>query len=218
MPNVHSRRSSQSERRQEKTEIARRKIIETAYRLFRDDGYLVTTFEKIAEEAQVPVSTVTGLYGTKFMLLDVLVKIYTRGDDSPTIITSRTWWQAMLQEPNATEQIRAYVKTIRVIHERTVGIVEIIRRAAAADAEIAAMRKVLNDGRLEDVRPVAVSLAAKGALIADISIDRARDILWTLGSADTYRALVVDLHWSAEEYEIWLSHLLITSLLRKGFS
>jgi len=100
------------------------------------------------------------------------------------------------------------------VHERTMGIAEIMRKAAVADVEIAAMRKILQDGRWEDVRSVAVSLSAKGALLPDLSIDKASDILWALGSGDTYRMMVVERHWSGDDYQMWLSNTLIASLLR----
>ncbi len=214
MATTKSKYTQPTSRQQEK-EAARRKIIETAYRLFRDEGYIATPLVKIAQEADVPLATITSQFGTKFMLLDTLAKVYTRGDDSPTAISSRTWWQAILQEPDAATQVRAYVKTIRIVHERTMGIAEIIGKAAAADVEIAAMRKILQDGRWDDVRSVAVSLSAKDALLPDLSIDKASDILWTLGAGDTYRMMVVERHWSGDDYQMWLSNTLIASLLRR---
>ncbi|HEY6078066.1 MAG TPA: hypothetical protein VIW29_04650 [Polyangiaceae bacterium] len=45
-----------------------------------------------------------------------------------------------------------------------------------------------------------------------LSLERARDLMWMFTSRDCYRMLVVDKHWSPEEYEKWLADLLLREL------
>ena len=171
--------------------------------------------QDIANAAKVSLTTITTIFGTKFMLLDAIIKVYTRGDESPIPLVTRTWWQDILRETDPVKQVGLYAKTVRNIHERTSGIYEIVRGIALVDAEVAAMRKELNIGRVQDTRTVAVSLAAKDALDTSVSVDKALDILWALGSSEMYRMMVVERHWSADEYEAWLAQSLSASLLRK---
>ncbi|MBA3873666.1 MAG: TetR/AcrR family transcriptional regulator [Anaerolineae bacterium] len=204
-------------KRSDQTEVTHRKIVFAAYRLFVTEGYSKTTLPAIAKEAMVSLSTVRAIFGTKFMLLDALIKTYTRGDDSPSPLITRSWWQAILQEPKPVEQLRRYAKTVRDIHERTSNIYEIFRSATPVDVEVATLRKELNKGRLEDTRTVAVSLVAKDAVNPDLNTDKLQDILWTLGSSEIYRMMTLERHWSADDYELWLAQTLIASVLQKKF-
>lgn len=42
---------------------------------------------------------------------------------------------------------------------------------------------------------------------------KARDILWALTGRDMYRMLVIEQGWSSDEYEKWLTQLLINTLI-----
>ena len=200
-------------RRREQANATRQKIIEAAHRLFVAHGYTATTLPVIAHEAGVSLPTVTAIFGTKYGLLNALIQTTVRGDDAPAPLVDRSWWQKMLQEPNPIQQLMLYGANVRNIHERTTDIFAIVRGAATADAELAALQRNLTESRLTDVRMVAQSLAEKEALRRGITIERATDILWALGSADIYRMLVVDRGWSSSQYQQWLGQTLIDSLL-----
>ena len=200
-------------RRREQAEATRQKIIEAARRLFVAHGYVATTLPVIAQEAGVSMPTITAVFGTKYALLEALITTTVRGDNAPAPLTDRSWWQEMLREGNAVQQLTLYGENIGNIHERTTDIFEIVRGAATADADLAALQRSLTTARLADVSMVAQSLAEKDALRRDITVERATDILWALGSADIYRMLVVDRGWSSTEYRAWLGRTLIDSLL-----
>jgi len=187
--------------------------MEAAQRLFALHGYAATTLPAIAAEAGVSTATVTAQFGTKLALLDSLIKITVRGDDDPAELAARDWWQEMLAEPDPLQQLRRYAAISRQIHERTVDIAEIVRGAATAAPEIAALPRRLGESRLQDARQVAESLAGKGALRNDVTIAHATDMFWALGSSEMYRVLVVDRGWSPAEYEQWLARALIAELL-----
>jgi hypothetical protein len=157
--------------------------------------------------------TVTAVFGTKYALLNALIKTTVRGDATPAPLTDSSWWQEMLHEPNPVQQLTLYGENIGHIHERTTDIFEIVRGAATADAALAALQRSLTKARLADVSMVAQSLAEKDALRSGITVERATDILWALGSADLYRMLVVDRGWSRSQYQQWLGRTLIDSLL-----
>jgi len=211
---TEKRRGYHSPRRQQQAEATRREILRAARRLFTVDGYVTTTLSAVAVEAGVSLPTVTAAFGTKLAILDALIRVEVRGDEAPTPLAARTRWQEMLREPDPVRQLILNAAALRHIHERTTDIFEIVRGAATAEPEIAALRRSLNAQRFEDKRLLAQSLESKQALRPGLTVAQATDLLWALGSADVYRMLVVDRGWSPVEYEQWLAPSLAHSLLR----
>ena len=56
-------------------------------------------------------------------------------------------------------------------------------------------------------------LAERGALRAGLSVEAARDVVWTLCSLAVHDLLVLERGWSYERYEAWLASALIRELL-----
>ncbi len=214
MSATEKRRGYHSPRRQQQAEATRREILRAARRLFTVDGYVTTTLSAVAVEAGVSLPTVTAAFGTKLAILDALIRVEVRGDEAPTPLAARTRWQEMLREPDPVRQLILNAAALRHIHDRTTDIFEIVRGAATAEPEIAALRRSLNAQRFEDKRLLAQSLESKQALRPGLTVAQATDLLWALGSADVYRMLVVDCGWSPVEYEQWLAPSLAHSLLR----
>jgi TetR/AcrR family transcriptional regulator, regulator of autoinduction and epiphytic fitness len=213
MEDPSRKRPYYSPRRQEQARETRQRILTAARRLFTAHGYVATTLPAIAREAGVSPATITVLFGTKQVLLDALIKSTVRGDDTAAPVSQRDWWQEMLCEPDPRRQLALFAAIGRRIHEQTTDIAEIVRGAAAADRDIAAMRQALSESRLQDVREVAESLADRGALATGTTLEQATDQLWVMGSSDIYRMLVVERGWTPEQYEQWLASSLICSLL-----
>lgn len=202
-----------SQRRRDGAQATRQKLLDAARRLFTERGYAATTLPAIALEAGVSTPTVTAVFGTKPALLQALIQSTVRGDDAPQPLVLRTQWQEILAEPDPVRQLALYAATIRRIQEQSTDIAEIVRGAATADLEIAALRKELGARRLSDTRTMAASLDEKHALMPGLSVEEAVDLLWALGSAELFRLLVVDRHWPPARYERWLASTLATSLM-----
>jgi TetR/AcrR family transcriptional regulator of autoinduction and epiphytic fitness len=212
------KRAYNSPRRQEQARETRKRILEAAQRLFASEGYVAATLPAVAREAGVSPATITVAFGTKLALLTALVRSEVRGDEEPVPVTGRSWWQEMLAEPDPVRQLTLFAGIARRIHGRTTDIAEIVRGAAAVDPELAAWSQELGESRLQDSREVVESLVRKQALSPDITVSRAIDLLWTLGSSEVYRMLVVQRGWPPEQYEQSLASLLVCSLLGWGQS
>ncbi len=206
------KRPYRSRLRKERAQATRQKILETARRLFAERGYVATTLPAIAAEAGVAVATVTAVFGTKLALLDALIACAVRGDVEPAPIATREWWQMMLREPDPSRQLALHAANIRRIHERTTDLFEIVRGAATAEPEIAALRRELGEGKLRDDQLVVESLAEKSAL-GGVTVEHGRDLLWALGSAELYRLFVVERGWQPDQYEQWLAGAWTDALL-----
>ncbi len=216
MNESEKRRRYHSPRRQQQAEATRREILEAAHRLFADRGYVATTLPAIAQEAGVSAPTVTAAFGTKLAILDALIRVEVRGDEAPTPLAARPYWQEMLREPDPVGQLRLCATNLRHIHEKTTDFFEIVRGAATAEPEIAALRRSLSSQRFEDKHLLAQSLGSKQALRPNLTVVQATDLLWTIGSADVYQMLVVDRGWVPKQYEEWLASALVHSLLGRN--
>lgn len=207
------KRRYHSPQRQQQAQLTRRKLLEAARRLFAAQGYTATTLPAIARAANVSPPTVTAVFRTKAALLTALINLTVRGDTEAPPLAQRSWWQAMLTEPDPRRQLALHATNVRHIHERSADVAEIVRGAATADPEIAAMLRQLAKARLADAQTVARSLAEKRALAAGVTVEQAADLLWALCSHDLYRMLVIEQHWPPEDYERWLASSLMHSLL-----
>jgi len=193
--------------------LTRNQIVEAARRLFATRGYAATTLPAIAREAGVSAPTVTAVFGTKAALLEALINLGVRGDAAPAPLVERPWWREMLEEADPRRQLRLHAANVRRIQEGSDDIAEIVRGAATADPEIAAVLKQRHRQRFEDTQLVAQSLGRKRALAPGVTVAKAGDLVWALSGAEVYRMLVVERGWSPDEYEEWLASALADSLL-----
>jgi len=213
MQNLDSKRPYHSPRRQEQAQATRQKILDAARRLFNEHGYVATTLPTIAREAGVSAPTVSAVFGTKLALLDTLINISVRGDQGPEQLAMGVSWEEMLREPDPARQIRRFAENALRIHERLIDIYEIVRGAAAADSVIESLRREHEARRFQALREIVESLDAKRALRPSITVEEATDLLWTLGSSEQYRMLVLERGWTPEMFEAWLAQTLQQQLL-----
>lgn len=97
---------------------------------------------------------------------------------------------------------------------RHVPIQLLIRDAAASgDTEAAAVWDRLQDERLQGATLFAKHLERDGHPAPGISAREARDVLWTLNSAEVFQLFVLQRGWSPRRYGTWIGHQLATALL-----
>src|SRR6478609_10812724 len=94
------KRSYDSPRRREQAAATRRDILEAAQRLFERRGYATTKMADIATEAGVALKTVYSAFETKSGVLRALWNVLLRGDDDDAPVMERSWYRAVLDEPD----------------------------------------------------------------------------------------------------------------------
>jgi hypothetical protein len=99
------------------------------------------------------------------------------------------------------------------ILERAGPLFMVMRDAAGADEEIAVAYEALHALRYRNMRLMVGWVAAHGSLKADMSVDEAADVIWTLTSADVRHLLRDGRGWTAEHYQSWLADAMIASIL-----
>ncbi|MBA2716711.1 MAG: hypothetical protein H0U51_06630 [Propionibacteriales bacterium] len=60
---------------------------------------------------------------------------------------------------------------------------------------------------------VAGWISARGPLRAELTVDEAAAILWTVASPEVHRMFRIDWRWDALQYQRWLEATLAASLL-----
>jgi hypothetical protein len=109
-------------------------------------------------------------------------------------------------------QLRLNAQNSRMVKERSVPLLEILRNAAPADPEIAALWSRIQAEFYDNQRTIVEILHEKNALKPGLEVSRATDILWTLNHPSAYWLLVHE-RWTPKQYEQWLADLLCSQLL-----
>lgn len=184
-----------------------------ARRLFLDRGYASTTVADIAAEAGVSVETVYKAFRNKPGLVKAVVDVSIVGDDEPVPMLQRRRVQRMREEPDPRRKFVMYGEHLAESAPRSVPVQLLVRDAAASDAGAARVWQQLVAERLEGMTVFAGILHDAGHLRPGVSIDDARDVLWTHNSAEIYDLLVVQRGWTPERYGRWVADALAAALL-----
>lgn len=209
---VKSSRSYQSPKRRAQAAATRAEIAAAAHDLFVQRGYVSTTLVDIAGAAGVAVPTVKLAYGTKRALLRAAWDRALGAGPDPRPTHEQDWFVHMLATSDPREHLRLKVAGSVPASSRVAPLVEVIRAAAQADPEIAAMWEELQADSRETQRNTVHALQRLDGLRDDLTEDEAVDLLYTLNHG-TYHTLVDRLGWSPERYQRWLTHTLIEQLL-----
>jgi AcrR family transcriptional regulator len=189
------------------------RILDAAQKLFAERGYATSTVEAIAADAGVAVDTVYAAFGSKRGVLQALLNVRVGGDEAELDLLARAGPRAVEREPDQRAQLAAFATDVSAILERARPVDEIIRGAAAVDAEIASLRSEAQAYRYRNMRQLVSWLAAKGPLRDGLTEDDAAAIMWTVTSPEVHGLLRVARGWSAERYGAWLGQSLARILL-----
>jgi AcrR family transcriptional regulator len=212
---VKTRRRYVSRRRQEQAARTRQDILAAAGALFREQGYSTTSMPRIAAEAGVVVETIYRIFGSKAGLFRSVMEAVLAGGASraEAPVEERPAIRAVIDEPDPRRQIELYVATQPGIHRRAGPLLRALRGGVASDPELRALWDEMEAWRLEGQSRFVEMLARRGRLRQGLSVDDARDVLWTLCSLAVHDLLVVERGWTSGQYQAWLTAALTRELL-----
>jgi AcrR family transcriptional regulator len=212
---VKPRRRYRSTRRADQAAQTRRDIVTAAGLLFRDRGYAGVAMPVIAKEAGVGVETIYRAFGSKAGLFKAAIDAAVAGGTSRAErpVEDRPAIRALIEEPDPRRQVERYAATQPGIHRRSGPLLRALSGAAATDPELRALWDEIESARLTGQGRFVGMLAERGALRPGLSVEDARDGLWTLCSLAVYDMLVETRGWSAERYQSWLTQSLMSLLL-----
>jgi Transcriptional regulator len=210
---VKRRRPYDSPRRREQAQGTRRTVLDAARALFVDRGYVATTIDAIASCAKVSPETVYSTFGSKRALLSELVDVSIAGDHDALPILEQAWVQEVRRESDPRRRLQILASNGRSILERRAAVDDVVRGAAAADPEIATLWERGKAQRFAGQRELLHIVMGAADPPEGLDFETAADILYALGSPETYRLLVVDRGWSGSRFERWYGDTLARLLL-----
>ena len=200
-------------RRRVRARATRDRVLGGALDLFIERGFVGTTIDAIAERADVSAETIYATFGNKRAVLAELVDVSIAGGPTAPPVIDQAWVQEMRDAPDPRRRLAILARNGRAILERRAAIDEVVRGGAAADPEIAALWARGKAQRYAGQRELLRIVVASGGLRRGLDLATAADVLYAVGSPETYRHLVVDRGWSGSRFERWYAETLERLLL-----
>ena len=189
--------------RRDRARATRLRITKAAYTLFCERGYAGTTMSDIAEAAGVAVQTVYFTFHTKSELLSRAYDFAVLGDGEPVPPDKTAWYMKLTDEPDVIAALRHAVEGIGAIMKRATPLDTVVRAGAGSDPDTAAVRDFHERWRAQGYGAIVEILTAKSALRAELSHERATQLLLLYLGMDVYRVLVLDFGWAHQEWIDW---------------
>ena len=199
-------------RRAEKAQETRRRIIEAARELFVADGYGATNLQDVADRAGVAVQTIYFTFGNKRALLKELVDVTIAGDSEPVATMDRPWFTDAVAAATAGEMLAAYVAGSSAVLARVSPIMRVLEAAVANDPEVAALWPQDEDLRYVVQRAAADALVTKPGARKGLTADEAADLLYGILSPELYLLFTRDRAWPHTRWLTWATQTLQTQL------
>ena len=199
-------------RRAEKAQETRRRILQAASDLFVADGYGATNLQDVADRAGVAVQTIYFVFGNKRALLKELVDTTIAGDSEPIATMDRPWFTEAIAQPTAAELLAAYVPGSSAVLARVSPIMRVLEAAVANDPEVAALWPQDENLRYVVQRAAADSLVTKPGAREGVTAEQAADILYGILSPDLYLLFTRDRTWTHDRWVDWAITTLQTQL------
>lgn len=206
------KRRYRSDRRKEQAEETRRRILETACRLFVERGFAGTTVEAVAHEASVAPPTVYVTFRNKRQLLAEAVRYAVRGGAEEPLL-EQAEPRSVRDATDQAEQLRLFARDITDRLERVGPLMDVVGAAATQEPELAELRERLQRARLASHRTMIDWLTRNGPLRTGLTAATAAELSWTLASPDVHRLLRRERSWSKKRYAEWLESTLTRLLL-----
>jgi AcrR family transcriptional regulator len=203
---------SKSQTRRERSLATRRRMVGAAYRLFCEKGYVATTMEAIAREADVAVPTLYFTFRTKGAILSEALDAAVMGLDEPVGPEDAAWYRAFEAEPDPRRALKILVENVALILSRVAPLTTAVH-GAANDPEVVVVRELSEQRQHDGYRDLVRQLARKGGRRQGLSVARATDILFVLLSADLFEALASGRGWSFAACKRWLVDVVSQQLL-----
>jgi AcrR family transcriptional regulator len=187
-----------STRREEYAEATRSAIVESARRLFADQGYFATTVEQIATAARVAPATVYAVTGGKRGLIHLLVDAWSQAP----IVAETLDRQASMTDP---DEILAHAAgAVRTMREEFGDIMRVALVTAPHDPAVADDLHLATTRYRNAIAALAERLHDVGGLHPDLSVAAATDVLWFYLGYTGFTTLVHDNGWTYADAERWL--------------
>lgn len=198
-------------RRRARAEESRRRVLDTARRLFLSDGYAATTVAAVAAEAGISAESVYKRFGSKARLVLALFhdSIAGLGPEPAELRADRL----SASEGDVRRRLRGFGALVAEVTPRVAPVMLLVKAAAEADTELAEVWEQMLAERLDRMAGHARRLADDGHLRPGVSVEEARDVLWLYSAPEVYELMVIRRRWSPERFGAWVGETYVQALL-----
>jgi AcrR family transcriptional regulator len=182
-------------------------ILKAAQELFQTEGFDRVTISKLAKAAEVSMPTIYAIFKSKRGVLQSLIDEALPSQKRGLLVDDS------MQEKSPKKRLSITAKLSRQIYEAERELSDILRGASVVAPEFKELEKEREQRRYERQGEYVKKMMKEKMLAKGLTLQKARDILWTMTGRDMYRMLVVERGWTSDEYEKWLAQILIKSLL-----
>jgi AcrR family transcriptional regulator len=208
MPDVNPqrRREYHSPTREQRALATRRSIRLAAERLFLRDGYLPTTMTKIAAEAGVAEKTVYLAFPSKADLLNEIIRVGVRGDESSTPLSQREEWGEVLASRSIDRLLDQAAARNAALMARAAPFLALGEASARIDPQLAELRDRGHQNIRSDMHELATALAA---IDPRIDPERLADTLFAFAANESpFLRLTRECDWPQQQYTTALRAIL----------
>lgn len=185
----------------------RARILLSAKHLFESEGFEYVTIEKIAQTSNVSIPTVYSIFQSKRGVLRALMDEALPSDQFNALV------EKSINEQSPEERLSISAKIARQLYDAEKSQMSIFQGVAVLAPEFKEFEKEREMRRYDRQKVTIKAMIKEKSLKKDLSAIKARDILWALTGRDLYRMFVIEQGWTSDEYEKWLTQLLISTLI-----
>lgn len=204
---MKKKRIYSSETRNAQASQTRSHILKAAKQLFQDKGFDRVTIGMLAKVAEVSIPTIYAVFKSKRGVLQALIDDALPAEQFSILVDDS------MHEQSPRKRLSVTAKLSRQIYDAERELMDILRGASVVAPEFRELEQEREKRRYERQGEYVKKFMQDKALAKGLTLQRARDILWSLTGRDMYRMLVVERNWTSNEYEKWLEQILVESLL-----
>jgi len=201
------KRSYHSETRNTQAAETRSRILNAARKLFQAEGFDRVTINKLAKAADVSMPTIYAVFKSKRGVLQALIDEALPQEQFASLVDNS------MQEKSPEKRLSITAKMARQIYDAERELMDILRGASVVAPEFKELEEEREKRRYERQGEYVNKMIKEKLLAKELTLRKARDILWALTGRDMYRMWVIERGWTSDEYEKWLAKLLVKSLL-----
>ena len=201
------KRAYRSESRQAQSQKTRGRILASAKMLFESKGFEHVTIEEIAHEAGVSSPSIYSIFQSKRGVLLGLMDEALSPEQFELLV------ERGKREVCPRKRLQMTAHLARQLYDAEKTQLSFLRGASILDPVFKGLEMERERRRYERQKETVETMASEGAFKTSLSLSKVRDIFWAFTGRDFYRMLVVERGWSSDEYEKWLSEMLIQALL-----
>ncbi|WP_110467834.1 TetR/AcrR family transcriptional regulator [Williamsia limnetica] len=188
-------RTYSSELRTARARANRHLVVDTARRMFIEEGWTATTMAKVATTSGLTRQTVYQQFDSKLSLLDACID-HALSDGREVPVREMPEYQQMGKGDRGS-RIAAGARWLSGAHERSAEIQNVLDQAAVTDKQAAARLAIREHTRWAEVEWATSLILGRGPT------EEVVDGMWALTSRRLWLMVVRDRGWSAERWRLW---------------